>query len=34
MALMDESFDNPDLAAALAARAGGHPPDFAPLPPG
>ena len=33
MALMDESFDNPDLAAALAARAEGHPPEFAPLPP-
>lgn len=31
--LMDDSFDNPDLPAALAARAGGRPADFAPLPP-
>jgi enoyl-CoA hydratase/carnithine racemase len=33
IALMDESFDNPDLPAALAGRAEGHPPEFAPLPP-
>jgi enoyl-CoA hydratase/carnithine racemase len=32
--LMDESFDNPDLPAALAARAEGRPPEFGPLPPG
>jgi enoyl-CoA hydratase/carnithine racemase len=31
--LMDESFDAGDLSTALAARAGGHPPEFAPLPP-
>jgi enoyl-CoA hydratase/carnithine racemase len=32
LALMDESFDHPDLAAALAARRDGHVPEFAPLP--
>jgi enoyl-CoA hydratase/carnithine racemase len=33
LALMDSSFDHPDLAAALAARAEGKPPEFPPLPP-
>jgi enoyl-CoA hydratase/carnithine racemase len=30
--LMDESFGRPDLAAALAARRAGQPPEFGPLP--
>jgi enoyl-CoA hydratase/carnithine racemase len=32
LALMDESFDGEDLAAALAARTAGHAPEFPPLP--
>lgn len=34
LALMDESFEHPDLAAALAARSEGHAPEFPPLPAG